>query len=83
MQCLFLMTDYLWSKFQQNQVIFMGERAQNPLKMAHFMAAALPQNRLNISNLGTINAIEMKLTTNIYLYKTFHFCKYWGITHKA
>ena len=66
------MIDYLWSTFQQNPVILWGERAQNPLKMGHFMAAVLPRNHWNIYNLGTTNAIKIKLTANIYLYETFH-----------
>ena len=62
---------YLWSKFQQDQALFGGERAQKPPKMGHFMDAALPRNNLKFYNLGTANAIKMKLTTIMYLHKTF------------
>ena len=65
------MIDYLWSKLQQNPLIFGEERAQKPSKMGHFMAAASPQNHLNSYNWRTTNAIKMKLTTIIYLHKTF------------
>ena len=70
-QCLSVMGDYSWTKFQQNGAIFGGQRAQNPFKIGDFMAAASPRNHLNIYNLGTTNAIKMKLIRNIYLYKTF------------
>ena len=40
-------------------------------KRGHFMDAASPQNHLIVYNLGTTNAIKMKLTTSIYSYKIF------------
>ena len=39
--------------------------------MSLMMAAALPQNHLNIYNLGTTNVKKMKLTTIIY-HETLH-----------
>ena len=36
------------------------------------MDAASPRNHLNIYNLGTTNAIKMKLDTIIYLHETFY-----------
>ena len=48
-----------------------GERAQKPPKMGHFMDAAPPRNNLKFYNLGTTNAIKMKLTTIMYLHETF------------
>ena len=66
-----LWNTYLWSKFQQTWVIFVGERAQKPAKRGHFMDAASPQKYLKISNLTTTNATLMKLTTIMYLHKTF------------
>ena len=62
---------YLWSKFQQDQALFGGERAQKHPKMGHFMDAAPPRNNLKFYNLGTTNAIKMKLTTIMYLHETF------------
>ena len=62
---------YLWSKFQQDQALFGGERAQKHPKMGHLMDAAPPRNNLKFYNLGTANAIKMKLTTIMYLHKTF------------
>ena len=40
--CLFLMKDYLWLKFQQTQAIFEGEIAQKSPKSSHLMDAASP-----------------------------------------
>ena len=42
----------------------LGKRVQKPPKRDHFMDAASPRNHLNIHNLGTTNAIKVKLTTN-------------------
>ena len=74
---------YLWSKFQQTRIIFGGERAQKPLKRGHFMDAALPQKRMKMYNLTTTNATLMKLTTIMYLHKTFNLAEDWGVTHRA
>ena len=62
---------YLWSKFQQDQSLFGGERAEKPPKMGHLMDAAPPRNNLKFYNLGTTNAIKMKLATIMYLHETF------------
>ena len=62
---------YLRSKYQRNRTVFGGERAQKPPKMGHFMDAAPPRNNLKFYNLGTTNAIKMKLTTIMYLHETF------------
>ena len=74
---------YLWLKFQQTRVIFAGERAQKPPKRGHFMDAASPRKHLKIYNLTTTNATLMKLTTIMYLYKTFNLAEDWGVTHRA
>ena len=63
---------YLWSKFEENWALFGGERAQKHPKMGHFMDAAPPRNNLKFYNLGTTNAIKMKLTTIMYLHETFN-----------
>ena len=81
--CLCLMRDYLWSKFQQTGAIFVGERAQKPTKRGHFMDAASPRKHLKIYNLTATNATLMKLTTIMYLHKTFNLAKDWGVTHRA
>ena len=73
--CLFLMKDYLWLKFQQTQAIFEGERAQKSPKSSHFMDAALPQKRLKLYNLTTTNATLMNLTAITYLHKVFNLAK--------
>ena len=52
--------------------MFGGERAQKPPKRGHFMDAALLQKYLKIYNFGTTNAINVKLTTIIYLHEIFH-----------
>ena len=74
---------YFWSKFQQTGVIFAGERAQKPTKKSHFMDAALPRKHLKIYNLTTTNAALMKLTTTMYLHKTFNLAEDWDVTHMA
>ena len=55
------MIDYLWSKFQQVRAIFGGERVKKPPKRGHFMDAASPRKHFKIYNLGTTNALLMKL----------------------
>ena len=77
------MRDYLWSKFQQTGAIFVGERAQKPTKRGHFMDAASPRKHLKIYNFTATNAALMKLTTIMYLDKTFNLVKDWGVTHRA
>ena len=47
-----------------------------------FMDAALPPKHLKIFNLTTTNATIIKLTTNIYLYRTFNLAEDWGVTHR-
>ena len=39
------MIDYIWSKFQQIQAKFGGERAKKTPKRAHFMATASPRKQ--------------------------------------
>ena len=66
------MIDYLCENFSKMQS-YLGETGpKNHLKMGIFMVAASPQNHFNIYNLGPTDAIEMKLTTNIYHYEAFH-----------
>ena len=82
------MRDYLWLKFQQTGAIFAGERAQKPPKRGHFMDTASPRKHLKIYNLRATNATLMKLTlmkltTIMYLYKTFNLAKNWGVTQWA
>ena len=57
--------------------------AQKPTKRDHFMDAASPQKHLKIYNLTTTNATLMKLTTIMYLHKTFNLAEGWGVTHRA
>ena len=45
------------------------------------MDAAWPQKHLKIYNLTTTNATKMKLTTIMYLRKTFSMVGNWGVTH--
>ena len=47
------------------------------------MDAALPQKHWKIDNLTTTNAALMKLNTIMYLRKTFHLAKNWGVAHRA
>ena len=42
------------------------------------MDAASPRKHLKIYNLTTTNATVMKLTTIMYLHKTFNLAKDWG-----
>ena len=62
---------YLWPKFQQNLIIFVEVMVPKLPKMGHFMDAAPPRNNFKFYNLGTTNAIKMKLTTIMYLHETF------------
>ena len=63
---------YLWSKFQQIRVIFVGETAQKPRKSGYIMDAASPWKYLKIHNLTITNATLKKLTTIIYFHKTLN-----------
>ena len=74
---------YLWLKFQQTQVIFAGEMAQKLAKRGHFMDAASPRKHLKIYNLTVTNATLLKLTTIMYLHKTFNLAEDWGVTHRV
>ena len=47
------------------------------------MDAAPPRNNLKFYNLGTTNAIKMKLTTIMYLHKTFHLAQKLGRNSKG
>ena len=74
---------YLWLKFQQNGVIFAGERAQKLPKNDYFMDAASPRKHLKIYNLTTTNAALMKLAIIMYVHKAFNLAEHWGVTHRA
>ena len=74
--------DYLWSKFQQIRTIFGGERAKKPRKKGHLMDAASPRKHLKIHNLGTTNAMLMKVTTIMYHHKTFNLAENWGVNRR-
>ena len=45
---VFLIVDYLWSKFQQDQTIFGGARAQKIPKRGHFKNVESIQKKMNI-----------------------------------
>ena len=47
------------------------------------MGAALPRKHLKYYNLGTTNAILMKLTMIMYHNKTFTLAEDWGVTRRA
>ena len=47
------------------------------------MDAVLPQKHLKIYNLTTTNAALRKLTTIMYIRKTFNSAENWGVTHRA
>ena len=47
------------------------------------MDAALSQKHLKIYNLTARTATIMKLTTIMYLHKTFNLAEDWGVTHRA
>ena len=81
--CPDIMTDYLWSKFQQIQAIFRAERAKKPTKRGHFMDPASLPKHLKIYDLGTTNAMPMKRTMILYHHKIFNLAKNWGVTHRA
>ena len=48
-----------------------------------FMAAESILKTLKIVNFTNTNAILIKLTTDTYLKKVFHFPKCWGVTHRV
>ena len=77
------MKDVPLVEISANRVIFAGERAQKRPKRGHFMDAASPQKHFKICNLTTTNAALMKLTTIMYLHKTFNLAEDWGVTHRA
>ena len=57
---------------------------ETPLpKRGHFMDAALPRKHLKIYNLKTTSVALMKLTTIMYLHKTFNLAEDWGVTYRA
>ena len=60
-----------------------GSKSPKHPKRGHFMDAQSIQKTLNIFNCTTTYAILMKVTTNMYLIKVFHFTKSWGVTHKV
>ena len=74
---------YCWFEFQKNLTKLGGVMAKklprNSLK-SNFL---LLQKHLKIYNLETTNAILMKLTTIMYLHKTFDLAEDWGINHTA
>ena len=47
------------------------------------MDAAMPGKILKIYNLTIANATLMKLTTIMYLHKTFNLTEDWGVTYRA
>ena len=47
------------------------------------MDAAMPGKILKIYNLTIANATLMKLTTIMYLHKTFNLAEDWGVTYRA
>ena len=51
--------------------------------MDHFIDAESVRKTLKIHNLTTTNAILIKLTTIMYLHKTFDFAKNWSATHRV
>ena len=59
----FVLLDYLWPKFQQDQEIFGGIRNQKGMTPD---AESIPET-LTIFSFTTTYAILMKLTTDIYL----------------
>ena len=60
-----------------------GRKGPETPKRGHFMDAASPQKHLKIYNLTTANATLIKLTTIMYLHKTFNLAKDWGVTHRV
>ena len=61
-----------WSKFQLNVSILGEVRAPKPRKMDHFIDAPSPRKHLIFYNLGTTNALKIKLTSIMYLHEIFH-----------
>ena len=80
---VFVLLDYLWSKFQQDRTIFGNIEAKKPPKKGHFMDAESTQETLKVFNFKTTNAILMILTIDIYLHKFFHLAKSWGVIHRV
>ena len=70
-------------KFQTNATPFGGVILKTPPKSGLKSTFLVLRNHLKIYNFGTINAILMKLTTIMYLHKTFHLAKNWGVTLRA
>ena len=68
-----------FSKIEQ----YLGEKGHKKPKSGHFMDVESIRKNLKIFKITTTNAIQMKLATDIYLNKVFHFEKSWGITQKV
>ena len=68
--------------FSKLQSYFWEKEPSNPLKLCHFMNAALPQKHLKIYNLTRANAGLMKLTTIMCLDRTFNLEENWGVNQK-
>ena len=69
-------------KFQQNQTIYGGVRAQKLSKNGHLMDAELVRKHLKIYNLTTTHAILMSFATIMYFHKLLLLAKIWGVTHR-
>ena len=67
---VYLIGDYLWSKFQQDQATFGGVRVQKIPKRGHFMDAESTQKT---------DPISVKLTQYVYHLNTFHLLKTEGV----
>ena len=60
-------------------IAFGAVMAQKPPKMTQKWSFLLVGKHLNMDNLETRNSLLMKLTTIMYLHKTFNFAENWGV----
>ena len=82
-ECLCLTKDVPLVEILTNFSHICRRKGPEPPQRGHFMDAALPRKHLEIHNLATTNATLMKLTTIMYLHKTFNLAKDWGVIHRA
>ena len=77
------MKDVPLVKISANSSHIYGRKGPETFKRGDFMDAVSPRKHLEMYNLTTTNATLMKLTTIMYLHKTFNLAEDWGVTHRA
>ena len=66
------MRGYLWEKYSPKLSCIWRRKDPQTTQKRQFDGYSIATKHLNIYNLGTTNAIMMKLSTIMYLHETFH-----------